>query len=238
MARTLKLQVERSDDEVRKAKIQEARLLELLIPVMGISSSPLLSRMTKCQEKGLLPGHLIACLEVLQFLTYTVLSAQKAQRLFGVRASVLLAMAMNEGAFDVSNLINSSPFSEYAGVCSLSPALDKWFLARARRLTADKRFRKAMSCAKDPKVYIFELFGLGYCDRLEALDLVDNIKSYDLEFCDRAGLLDIGQYRTAAFEEVCDWNGNLINLRQAPYFRQLSKDEGLDGPDEGLAAAS
>lgn len=105
--------------------IIERQFLESLVPYMAIVPSFSYSAGSRCQEKGLLPGHLLAALEVLQFLSCTVLSAQKAQRLYGIRASVLLAMALDEFSFDANNLLKDGKLlNDYSGERSISPQVN------------------------------------------------------------------------------------------------------------------
>ena len=84
----------------------ERDLIQRLVPFMAVV--PVFSNRTRnrCVESGLIPDALIWALEVVQFLSYTVLSAQRAQRIYGVRASVLLAMAMDETGITVESLTN------------------------------------------------------------------------------------------------------------------------------------
>jgi hypothetical protein len=186
----------------------ERQLLDRLVPYMAIMPPFDYTASNRCVEKGLLPGPLLSALNVLQFLSCTVLSAQKAQRIYGVRASVLLAIALDESAFDANNLLRSGPLlNEYSGEPAISPQIDKWFLTRARVLATSKRFKAAMILNSDVKAYIYRICHLGFCDDLRAEDLYQNVKTYELEACDLAGMVPLGRYAAFKFEKVYDARG-------------------------------
>ncbi len=65
---------------------REGELLDLLTPFLGCEAPFSRTASDRCLEKGLVPAHLVSCLRVLHFLSFAVLSAQKAQRKYGVRA--------------------------------------------------------------------------------------------------------------------------------------------------------
>lgn len=204
----------------------EQQLLERLMPYMAIMPLFSYTMSNRCQEKGLLPGHLLAALEVLQFLSCTVLSAQKAQRVYGVRASVLLAMALDEASFDANDLLkNGKLLNDYSGEPSISPQIDEWFLARAKMLATSKRFKMAMNLNSDVKAYIRRICDLGFCDHLKAEDLCQNVETYELQECDLAGMLPVGVYETYLFEKVRDDLGSIVELKLSKVGRLKRFDE-------------
>jgi hypothetical protein len=206
--------------------IIERQLLESLVPYMAIVPSFSYSAGSRCQEKGLLPGHLLAALDVLQFLSCTVLSAQKAQRLYGIRASVLLAMALDESSFDANDLLkNGKLLNDYSGERAISPQVNDWFLARAKMLATSKRFRAAMSLSSNVKAYIHRICDLGFCDNLNAEDLCQNVETYQLQECDLAGMLPVGEYETYAFDKVHDEFGTVVDLKPSKEGRLMHFDE-------------
>ncbi len=212
MTKKITRSVGKTDRDLRvEAMKPEFELTEPLVSFMRFYTPSMQSAMKRCLETGLLPSSFARFLDVLQFLAKTVISAQRAQRLYGVRASVLLAMALDESSFNLGNLIDSQYLDTESQVIFMAnPYVDKWFLKRAKKLSTDKRLRKAMSSANDPKAYLFELFGLGFCDLCRANDLMANIEEFNLESCDAAGMFPLGQYRALAFEEIRDAGGRLI----------------------------
>lgn len=194
-----------------------SELLELLIPFVGCFPPFGYTAADRCMERGLLPGHLLSCLHVLEFLSVTVLSAQKAQRALGVRASVLLSMALDESAFDVRGIARDPELlqEDYFNKRLISPRVDQWFMKRAKML-AGKRFKRALACT-NAKTYLQRLSDLGYCDAFKSSDLISNIESYELESCDLAGMLPIGEYYSGEYKSVKDQAGNVIGLRPSEY---------------------
>lgn len=180
---------------------RESRLLDLLAPFAHCTPPFSYSASHRCTDRGLIPGCLLESLKVLEFLCATVLSAQKAQRVYGVRASVLLAMAIDEAAFDVRNLTRDPQIfcDREVERHSTSPTIDRWFSCRAKAL-ATKLYRKALNC-RNAKSYIEALCKLGYFeDSLKAQDLYSIVETNELEECDLAGLLPIGEYSRDCYE--------------------------------------
>ena len=195
---------------------EKSGLLELLIPFMGCEPRFGHTSGDRCINRGLLPGHLLDSLRVLDFLAVTVISAQSAQRQYGVRASVLISMAIDESAFDVRGLVNDPMiFREPAGERTISHDIDKWFLNRARRLATTKALRKALPCVS-VEHYIREICNLGFGDSMKAEDLWANIETYHLEDCDRAGMLPIGEYSSDEYDLVRDAAGNFVGVEPSP----------------------
>lgn len=201
-------------------KESESRLLELLVPFMGCYPPFGFTAGDRCLSRGLLPGHLLDCLHVLDFLSVTVLSAQKAQRAYGVRASVLLAMAIDECGFEVRDLARDPELlqEDYDNNRLISPRVDQWFMNRAKRF-ATKRFQKALQCVS-LEGCVDLICELGFGDSMKAKDLWANIESYHLDDCDRAGMLPIGEYDSGAYSAVRDDRGNLRSVKESPY-RQI-----------------
>lgn len=198
---------------------RESQLLDLLAPFANCNPPFSYSAGTRCTERGLIPGCLLESLQVLEFLCATVLSAQKSQRMYGVRASVLLAMAIDESAFNVRNLTRERQIFSDREVegHSTSPIIDQWFFRRAKSLST-KIFRPALNRNKNAKGYIESLCKLGYFeDSLKAQDLCSIIKTNKLEACDVAGMLPIGEYSRAKYEAVRDTAGNVTGLKDSAY---------------------
>lgn len=190
----------------------ERDLLELLVPFMGCLPPFVSTASERCSAKGLLPSHLVDYLVVLNLLSFTVLSAQKAQRKYGVRASVLLSMAIDESSFEIRDLVSSpNLIREQEGRRSLSPDIDRWFLNRAKKLATSKAFKDALPCVA-VREYIQAICESGFGDPMKALDLWSNIENYHLEDCDRAAMLPIGRYDSALYDQVKDAAGNTLDL--------------------------
>ncbi len=176
----------REEDEMRKAELveiekREEQLIDLLTPFFRCEVPFSYTVEERCMERGLLPGHLLDCLGALHFLSFAVLSAQKAQRRYGVRASVLLSMALDEFGHDIRDLARDPMLCSDAGdVKRISPSIDRWFLARARRLATAKAFRQVHQ-GPSPRRYIYEICEHGFGDSLKADDLWANIESYHLD---------------------------------------------------------
>src|ERR1700722_16074416 len=191
----------------------ESDLVDLLAPFMACMPPFGDTASDRCLGRGLLPCQLLASLEVLSFLSFTVISAQKAQRQYGVRASVLVSMAMHEHGFDVRCLANDPMLlREFTGARTISPNIDKWFMNRAKQLTRTKAQQKALDY---PSVgaYVHKICELGFGDSSMAMDILSNIQNYGLTDCDRAGMLPLGEYARGEFEDVRDNLGNLRGLR-------------------------
>ncbi len=177
-------------------KQRESQLLDLLAPFAHIKPPFHYSATNRCIDRGLIPECMFAYLETLEFLCATVLSAQKAQRIFGVRASVLLAMAMDEASYDFRGLTRDpNMFCDYdPKLHSVSREIDRWFMRRAKQLTA-KRFQKALN-STNALFHLKLLSDLGYYDRIRGEDLCSIVTTNNLEECDLAGMLPIGEYPT------------------------------------------
>lgn len=201
---------------------QQSELLDLLAPFMNCEPAFAESSGDRCLDRGLLPAHLLTCLTVLKFVSITVLAAQEAQRGYGVWASVLLSMAIDESSFDVCALTPDRLIFKERG-CSreLNPSIGRWFSARAKRLTRTDRLKIA---AREPsaKRHIDHLCRLGFCDRAKADDLWANIETYELQRCDLAGMLPIGEYYRWEYDPVTDEDGNVISLKTSE-FQALSR---------------
>jgi hypothetical protein len=219
---------ERRDEDRALTEKKEEELVDLLTPFFGCAPPFSYTVGMRCTGRGLLPGHLLSCLDVLEFLSFTVLAAQKAQRKYGVRASVLLSMALDEFAFDVRSLARDSALcSDKGDVKRISPKIARWFLARAKHLATAKAFRKALQC-HSTRGYIEQICERGFGTSMKAVDLWSNIESYELEACDLAGMLPIGEYLNWDFEQVTDGAGNLIGLKPSPYRDLLRKETGAE----------
>lgn len=207
---------------------RESELLELLVPFTGCMPQFRNTAGGRCMLRGLLPGHLLSCLDVLEFLSYTVISAQKAQRRYGVRASVLLSMAIDEFSFDVRELARDPTIlRERDDKRKISPNIDRWFLNRAKQLATRNPLKTAL---KSPSVkrYINWICDLGFGDSMKALDLWHNIEIYHLEECDMAGMLPVGEYVSDKYDKVEDEAGNTTSLKLNPYWDLVEKARGSE----------
>jgi len=178
----------------------EVALLDLLKPFIECADLITHEVIDRCEKRGLLPIGLMDEFLTVLFVSCTVLSAQKAQRLYGVPASVLMSIALLEEGFDAGSLAGDQPLIQCCGCC-VPPNLDKWFLEKAQHLAT---FREAMPLVDDVKRYIEKLRDLGFCEGLEAEDLIANIENYHLEECDVAAILLPGQYDSTLFKVVRD----------------------------------
>ena len=205
-----------------EATNSEMDLLERLVPYMDVLPPFSYAASQKCLAKGLLPAGLLGAVNTLQFLTCTVLSAQKAQRTYGVRASVLLAMALGESAYDANNLLSGGKLlDDYNGERSISSDIDEWFSERAQMLACTEPFREALPFVADSKTYIHRICALGFCDDSDARDLVSRIEEFFLTDLDMAGLLPLGQYEQHCFDRVRDDSGAVIGLKVSEVGRML-----------------
>jgi hypothetical protein len=196
---------------------ERGELLDLLAPYMNCAPAFAETAADRCMERGLLPGHLVDSLNVLGFLAVTVLSAQEAQRTSGVRASVLLSMALDESAFDARNLThNATVLSESVGLREVAPAIDRWFHVRAKKLTS-KQFEPALR-STSVRRYIDWICDLGFGKSMKARDLWSNVERYGLEECDRAGMLPLGRYFRWGYDLVRNDQGNLVGLKANPMY--------------------
>ncbi len=219
---------------MRKAELveiekREEKLVDLLTPFFRCEVPFSYTVEERCMERGLLPAHLLDCLGVLNFLSFAVLSAQRAQRKFGVRASVLLSIALYEFGHDIRDLARDPMLCSDRGDNRrrISPNIDRWFLARARRLATAKALRKALPCIS-PRRYIYQLCDFGFCDSLKADDLWSNIEEYHLDDCDLCGMLPIGEYLNGEFDKVTDRAGRVLGLQPSPYRDLLRKGSGAE----------
>jgi hypothetical protein len=122
-------------------------------------------------------------------------------------------MALDEFGFDVRDLANDPMLMrDTNGERMVSPNIDKWFVNRAKQLTRTKQQREALDYAS-VEAYIGRICELGFGDSFKASDLWANVKNYNLDDCDRAGMLPIGGYRRFAYEEIRDELGNLRALK-------------------------
>jgi hypothetical protein len=189
----------------------EPDLLAALAPFMRCR--PMFSNTVSavCLQRGLLPAHLLSCLDVLEFLSVTVLAAQKAQRTTGVRCSVLLSMALDEFSLDLNGLTRGqSPVCEDESMGKISPRIEQWFSSRSRKL-ACAPYKAALPC-KNMETYVYWICDLGFGNSQKAADLWANIKTYHLQDCDRAGMLPLGEYSFAGYDPISDAAGNLAGV--------------------------
>lgn len=210
---------------------QEANLLELLVPYMGCLPPFSRAAANRCTERGLLPGSLLTALEVLHFLSYTVLSAQNAQRAYGVRASVLLSMGLDESSFDICSLVDDSRLAMESDDerLSISPAIEGWFMKRAKLLATSKKYRSALRMVHCVKVYVHKIAELGFFDHFKAEDILSNVEIFGLEHCDLGGMLPVGQFRSLKFEKICDPVGNILSLRPSVKIAAFLEDLSFRG---------
>ena len=158
---------------------------------------------------------------MMRFVCHTVLSAQKAQRKYGVPASVLISIAMHEVGWDPTDLMEGEPLLPDCGCC-ISASVDNWFMDQARELAISKAYRGAMPLVHDVEAYVKKLSTLGFCCESDAEDILNRIQGYELQDCDLAGILPPGQFSRDTFEPIRDSTG-LVQLRPALDLRVLAE---------------
>jgi hypothetical protein len=201
---------------------QEMMLFSLLQPLILATDIGSDKVVHDCISRGLLPISLVNAFEAIRFVSRTVLSAQRAQRAFGVPASVLMSIGMQEcGMHDTSDLVYSeSPNRNLHG----SPVsnIDQWFIEKARDLATSAPLCEAIPLVDDVKLYVGKLCELGFCDRLDAQDILNNIDSFHLEECDIAAILPAGQYSNEIFRAVRD-DAGCMQLKPVWDLRELRR---------------
>lgn len=160
--------------------------------------------LSECENRGYLPLKLVDQLLAAKFLARTVLAAQKAQRSYGVPASVLISIAMQETTFEANRLTEKANGPvEWPGCdCCYSPEIHKWFMEKAAFLAESRRYRKAMKLLPDLDAYVKRIYSLGLGDHLDAQDVLNDIDHHDLRECDLAALRQPGEYNKKEFEAV------------------------------------
>lgn len=187
----------------------EGSLFKLVLPTIQMIVQSNDSIDEQLTDRGLIPLRLMESLIVLKFVSATVLSAQRAQRKFGVPASVLMAMAMFEHCSDASNLTEGKSFA--TGCCCCVPSgIESWFIERAKLLSRSPKFREAMASAADVNSYLERLLSLGFFeDRLDMADVLAIVDHNDLRECDLAGELMPGEFARSRYATTRDHAGRV-----------------------------
>lgn len=83
--------------------------------------------LTECKTRGFIPVKLGEALVIAKFLSRTILAAHLAQRTYGILASFLLGVAMQESAFEASRLAGEDGNREYwpGCDCCYSPGITR-----------------------------------------------------------------------------------------------------------------
>jgi len=177
---------------------------------------------SECLAKGLLSTQLATSFELLKFLSRTVLAAQKTQRKYGVPASVLIAIAVNESAWEADDLcVGRRRLAAWQGCdCCYAPDIEMWFLTKGKHLSTSAKFRGAMPLVHDVKAYVHELCVLGLENGTWSYegDLLDLIENFGLEQCDLAAILQPGEFSKRNYQAERDDRGVMqlkpFDLRQ------------------------
>jgi hypothetical protein len=122
----------------------------------------------ECIQHGLIPRHLVDCLEMTRFVAPLVISAHKAQAAYGVPAGLLIALAADEFSWDARRVD------------------EHWFMDRAKRLAADPRLALVLS-GNDPDWFIKALRECAAFDEDKRGILVQLINDFSLQECDALG---------------------------------------------------
>ena len=165
--------------------------------------------MTECVNRGFLTDSLRESLIVAKFLSRTILAAQHAQRIYGVPASFLIAVGINESGWEADGLLEDRERStEWLGCdCCYSPGIQKWFLEMAKLLAESPKYSEAMNLVSNVREYGEKLSSLGFRNRLDMEDILTPIKNYDLEQCDLAALCEPNEYDEGRLIEYRDKDG-------------------------------
>lgn len=89
-------------------------------------------------------------------------------------------------------------------------------------LATSKRFRVAMNLSSNVKAYIRRICDLGFCDNLKAEDLCQDVETYQLQACDLADMLPVGEYEIYAFDKVYDEFGSVVELKPSKVGRLMA----------------
>lgn len=224
MSKSCALKVEDNKGHVPMFGDSEVEMLKLLTPLIRFSKCASREVIDKWEARGLLPMGLMDNFCAVLFISCTILSAQKAQRLFGVPASVLISMALDEIGFNAQDLAGDQSLLQKCGCC-VAPNIDSWFMKRAQLLGTSDPFQEAMPFVNNVKMYVEKLSDLGFWNEfaeLKVMDLPDNVASYCLEACDLAAILPAGHYDRNLFEDVRD-DAGCVQLKPAMDMREWRK---------------
>lgn len=147
---------------------------ELLANLLTAKGCTVLSlAMNACLERGLLSIPMANALEDFSFLAETVVAAQVAARQYGLRASVLLAIARLRSGFDPLDFARDHGYavSFSSSAHDRMQAIEQSFIEEARHLAKTRSLRPSMQVADDPSAYFKKLCELGWCDPADLLDL-------------------------------------------------------------------
>jgi hypothetical protein len=147
---------------------------ELLAHLLTAKGCTVISLATDaCLKRGLLSIPIVNSLEDFYFLAETVVAAQVAARQYGLRASVLLAIARLRSGFDPLDFATDHGYAVSFGSSAHDrmQAIEQSFIEEARHLAKTRSLRPLMQVADDPSAYFKKLCELGWCDPGELLDL-------------------------------------------------------------------
>jgi hypothetical protein len=126
-----------------------------------------------CMERGLLSASISDAFDLVYFLAETVVAAQVAARRYGLKASVLLAIARLHSGYDPADWAADHGHPVPPGTSALDrmQCIEQSFIEEARYLVTKRSLAPAMLVAGDPAAYFKKLCELGWCEPFELLDL-------------------------------------------------------------------
>lgn len=155
-----------------------------------LSSNPVVRDLAgdECQSRGLMPVSVLNALGVFHFLVEAVVPAQVAARMYGLRPSVLLAIARLRSGFDAGDYArdNGHPLMPGSPASVRAVAIEQAFITEAKGLAKDRRLRPAMEVADDPSAYLEKLCKLGWCNAHELRDFLALVNEDDFRSCDHS----------------------------------------------------
>ena len=144
-------------------------------------------------------------INLIAFLAATVIDAQRAQRKYGIPASILISIGLSLTAWNSADL----------------PEGNQWFQNEAAKLALSPEFRTALPFVNDARSYLAELERLDYFrENYRADDILGPIERYDLAECDVAGFLPFGEYSGTRHDAIQDETGR-VELRRALDLRDV-----------------
>jgi hypothetical protein len=163
----------------------------------------------ECVSRGFIPRSLGESLNIAKFLGRTVLAAQSAQRTYGVPASFLISLGLQQFAWGADLLSQTSDGGAgYPGFdCHVWPGILRWFMETAQHLAESSEYSEAILFAHDVRAYAEKLVALGFRNSLDMEDVLTPIKNYDLEECDLAALRHPNEYNSNYFTAFRDEKG-------------------------------
>jgi hypothetical protein len=144
-----------------------------------------------CMGRGLLSASISDALDLIYFLAETVVAAQVAARRYGLKASVLLAIARLHSGYDPADWAAAHGHPVPPGTSALDRMqfIEQSFIEEARYLVTKRSLSLAMLVAGDPAAYFKKLCELGWCEPFELLDLPRLAR--DFSFADKPVALEL-----------------------------------------------